>query len=144
MTLAIMAVLGSIAVPMVQLAAQRSKESELRAALLELRAAIDAYKRAAEQGRIALKLGESGYPRRLEDLVEGVTDVRSPVSQKLYFLRRIPADPFAVHPLDGSTSTWRLRSYQSPPDAPTEGDDIFDVYSSSEQTGLNGVPYRLW
>ena len=135
---------ATIAVPMAQVGVQRAKERELRIALVQIREAIDAYKRAAEQGRLLLKVEDTGYPHRLEELVEGVTDQRSPVGQKMYFLRRIPRDPFFPDGEVGAARTWRLRSYDSPPDAPQEGRDVFDVYSSSNDVGLNGVPYRLW
>jgi general secretion pathway protein G len=148
MTLAIMAVLLLVATPMVQLTLQRQKEHDLRAALAEIREGIDAYKRAADQGRIELQLGASGYPKSLDDLVVGVPDQRSPTRRKIYFLRRLPADPMTLGAAAQSAlqfaPTWGLRSYASPPDDPAEGDDVFDVYSKSETMGLNGVPYRKW
>ncbi|STR25756.1 Pullulanase secretion protein pulG [Janthinobacterium lividum] len=84
-TLAIMATLATVAVPMAQVALQRSKEQQLRSALIEVREAIDAYKRASDNGRIKLSLGASGYPKKLDELVEGVPDQRSPSKQNIYF-----------------------------------------------------------
>lgn len=144
-TLAIMSVLLTVAVPMVQVAVQRQQENDLRIALIQIREALDAYKKASEQGRIALKVGESGYPATPEQLVDGVDDQRSPTRQKLYFLRRLPRDPF--HHRDFETAaalTWGLRSYASPPTNPAQRLDVFDVYSKSDRIGLNGVPYRDW
>ncbi|GAB2859632.1 type II secretion system major pseudopilin GspG [Pseudoduganella ginsengisoli] len=144
MTLAIMGVLAMLAVPTAQVAVKRQQEYELRAALIQIREAIDAYKRAAEQGRIMMKIGDSGYPPSLNVLVDGVVDQRSPTRQRLYFLRRLPADPFNAGQAIRPAESWGVRSYASPPDAPSEGRDVFDVYSKSGGTGLNGVPYRAW
>jgi general secretion pathway protein G len=141
-TLSILATLAMVAAPMAQVAVQRDKEHQLRAALIEIREAIDAYKRAADNGRIKLSLGDSGYPAKLEDLVNGVPDQRSPRKQNMYFLRRIPRDPFA--PADMAGGGWSLRSYASAPDNPAEGQDVFDVSSRSGKTGLNGIPLKQW
>lgn len=143
-TLAILGVLVLLAVPMAQTAVQREKEKDLRVALMEIREALDAHKRAADQGRIVLKLGDSGYPKALDDLVHGIPDQKSPKKQMMYFLRRLPRDP--MHPDLGAEAadTWGKRGYQSPPDEPAEGQDVFDVYSLSDKTGLNGRPYRKW
>lgn len=135
-TLAIVALLASLALPLSELSVQRAKERELRHALRELRGAIDAYKDAADANRVERKADASGYPPTLEVLVEGVRDVKDPKGAKIYFLRRMPRDPFG--------EDWGLRSYASPPDDPEPGKDVFDVYSQSEGVGLNGVPYREW
>ena len=93
---AIVAVLASAALPLNELVVQRAKEQDLRRALRDIRTAIDAYKQASDDGRIQKRVGDSGYPRRLEELVEGVDDQKSPKKDKIYFLRRIPRDPFAT------------------------------------------------
>ena len=139
-TLAIMATLATVAVPMAQVAQQRAKEHELRSALIEIREAIDAYKRASDNGRIKLSLGASGYPKKLDELVEGVPDQRSPSKQNIYFLRRLPRDPFQPREEGSAADSWNKRAYASPPDNPSEGEDVFDVASRSTKAGLNGVP----
>lgn len=143
-TLSIMAVLAVVAVPMAQWSYQRDKERTLRASLAEIREALDSYKRASDQGRISVNIGESGYPKNLIELVDGVEDQRSPNRKKIYFLRRIPADPMNSDTSLKPQDSWGLRSYASPPDEPAEGDDVFDVYSKSAKIGLNGVPYIKW
>jgi general secretion pathway protein G len=143
-TVAIIGLLATAAMPLAELGYQRSKERDLRSALSEIRSAIDAYKLAAEQGRVATELGTSGYPPSLRALVEGIDDARSAESAKVYFLRRLPRDPMFPDATAPAESTWGLRAYASPPDAPQAGEDVFDVYSWSEQSGINGVPYREW
>lgn len=142
-TVAIVAILASVALPLSELSQQRAKEQELRQSLRNIRTAIDAYKQAVDEGHILKSLDQSGYPPKLSLLAEGVADAKSPVPNKIYFLRRIPMDPFAENATDAESS-WGKRSYDSPSDAPREGKDIFDVYSLSARTGLNGVLYREW
>jgi general secretion pathway protein G len=142
-TVAILAVLASVALPLNELVVQRAKEQDLRRALRELREGIDAHKQAWDEGRLMRRVGESGYPKRLEDLVDGVEDQKSPKKDRIYFLRRVPRDPFAAESLSAA-ETWGKRSYASPPEDPREGDDVFDVFSLSTATGINGRPYREW
>ena len=142
-TVAIVAILASAAVPLTQLAVQRGKEQELRGALRQIREAIDAYKQAGEEGRIEKKSDASGYPPALADLVKGIEDIKKPDKPRIYFLRRLPRDPFAADDVKAE-DTWGLRAYASPPDDPREGADVFDVYPLAEGKGLNGVPYREW
>jgi general secretion pathway protein G len=140
----IVGLLASVAAPMVELSIQREKERELREALREIRSALDAYKEMADQGRFNVDKVTKGYPPTLQILVEGVIDLHSPVSdQRIYFLRRLPRDPFAIRAVPAE-ATWGKRSYNSPPDMPAEGENVFDVYSLSNETGLNGIPYRQW
>jgi prepilin-type N-terminal cleavage/methylation domain-containing protein len=143
-TLAILAMLGTLVVPATQVVAQRRHEQELRSALREIRAGIDAYKKAGDEGRIAKAAGASGYPARLELLVEGAIDLRSPKKSKIYFMRRLPRDPFGDDPELADAQTWGKRSYASEAAEPREGDDVYDVYSTSGQIGLNGIPYAKW
>jgi general secretion pathway protein G len=143
-TLAILAVLASAVVPLAELVVKRAKEQELRVALRQIRGALDDYKRAVDEGRVARKADESGYPPSLDALVQGVPDVKDPKKARIYFLRRIPRDPFGADAALTAAQTWGKRSYASPPEAPAEGRDVFDVYSLAEGAGLNGIPYREW
>ena len=141
---AIMAVLASSAVPFYELHVKRDKEQELRVGLRQIREAIDAYKRAVHEGRIARKADESEYPRKLEDLVTGVPDIKDPEKRKIYFLRRLPRDPMSEDSSLSAAETWGKRAYESPPENPQEGDDVFDIYSRSQTIGLNGIAYDKW
>lgn len=143
-TVVIVSVLALMALPLAELEVQRSREQDLRADLRLMRNAIDAYKQAWDEGRIDKQLGTSGYPPSLNVLVDGVDDASSPEPRKIYFLRRLPRDPFAADPTAKAADTWGKRSYESPPDDPQEGDDVYDVYTLSEGKGINGIPYREW
>ena len=147
--LVVMAVMGllSLAVyPLAEMNVRRERERELKHALWEIRDAIDAYKKAVDAGQLPRTAGSggagSGYPPTLQALVQG--SAPSPSSgQPLYFLRRVPRDPFA-DPALPAEATWGLRSYASPPDEPRFKDDVYDVYSRAPGVGLNGVPLRDW
>jgi general secretion pathway protein G len=139
---AIVMLLASVAVPMAQVTAQRQRETELRHALREMRTAIDKFKDAADQGLIPsteLDPGNEGYPKDLDTLVEGVSVANDASGRKLKFLRRVPVDPMT------RKAEWGKRSYQDRPDTSSwGGQNIFDVYSTSEGTGLDGTKYRDW
>ncbi len=141
---AIVGVLAWMAAPLLEVTRQRQKEAELRLALRQIRGALDAYRQAALDKRIESPADASGYPPTLEHLVAGVPDITRPDRRPLYFLRRLPRDPFAPSGDIGAAETWDKRAYASPPDDPRAGDDVFDVHSRSEKVGLNGVRIREW
>lgn len=139
----IVGILASAAMPLSALHKRRTQEAELRTALRTLRVAIDQYKQAWDTGRIEKDAEATGYPPDLEVLVKGVVDVSTPDGKKIYFLRRLPRDPFA-DPWMTPEETWGLRSYASPPEAPAAGEDVFDVYSRTDGVGLDGTRYQTW
>ena len=144
--LVVLAILGTLAAaahPLLELQVQRRKESELREALRNIRSAIDAYRAAVLQGQLAVLPGGRGYPPDLRALVDGVPDLRAADGGKLYFLRRIPRDPFA-DPRLPAEQTWVLRSSDSPPDNPRAGADVMDVISTSRGVALDGSLHAHW
>jgi general secretion pathway protein G len=142
--IAIMAVLASVGMPLAELAHRRTQEEELRRALREIRSALDAYKRAVDAGLIARPADGSGYPPTLQVLVDGEVNAQTPQASRLYFLRRLPRDPMAPDTIADPAQTWALRSHDSPPHDPQAGRDVYDVYSKSTGSGLNGRPYWQW
>lgn len=138
-TIAILLVLSAAALPVARTAIKRQKELELRSALREMRAAIDMFKKYSDSGLIQQEgLETEGYPKDLESLVDGVTQVGA-VDKKLRFLRRIPKDPMT------NSIEWGLRSLQDDPNSMSWGrQNIFDVYTTSGSIGLDGTPYNTW
>ena len=143
-TLAIIGILATMAYPMREIVMKRERERELRIALREIRLALDAYKQAGDEGKLAKTADASGYPENLDALESGIEDASSPDKRRIYFLRRIPRDPMNADTTLSPAATWGKRSYSSAHDAPQEGRDVFDVYSLSRDKGLNGVAYRNW
>ncbi len=143
-TVAIIGVLATAVLPMANMISKRHKEQELRLSLRQVRDAIDAYRLAVDDGRVMKGALESGYPKSLETLVEGVEDAKNPKKTRIYFLRRVPRDPTFTDASVPASETWGIRSYDSPPDNPSPGNDVFDVFSLSQDAGLNGIPYSQW
>jgi general secretion pathway protein G len=132
---AILVILTGMVIPIARLSIQRDKEHELRYDLWMLRDAIDRYKDAADRGAFQIKVGTDGYPPDLDTLVNGV-DV---AGKKLRFLRKIPVDPMT------GKAEWGMRSMQDEPDSDSwGGQDVFDVFTKSQGTGLDGTKYREW
>jgi general secretion pathway protein G len=138
MSVMIISILVGLAVPLARNSIKREKEIELRAALREMRTAIDKYKDASDRGFIMVKVDTEGYPEKLQDLVDGVQMVGA-VDKKLKFLRRIPKDPMT------NSTEWGQRSYQDDPKATSwGGQNVFDVYTKSEGTAFDGTKYNEW
>ncbi len=137
-TVAIMLILASVALPLAQVTIQRQKETELRRDLREMRDAIDRYKDLADANQIQVKADTYGYPPTLDTLVEGVHLMSKP-DVRLRFLRQIPVDPMTGH------KDWGLRCAQDDPDSKSWcGDNVFDVYSQSTGTAMDGTNYADW
>ena len=138
----IVLILASAVQPLVRVTITRTKEAELRRVLREMRTAIDKYKDAADLQMIPpteLKVGAEGYPPTLETLVDGVSVANDATGRKLKFLRRVPMDPIT------GSDEWGMRSYQDKPDVTRwGGQNVYDVFSLSEGTALDGTKYRDW
>lgn len=143
-TVAILALLAASATPYLENTIVRKKEAELRENLRSIRTAIDAYKTAYDSGKIEKEVGGNGYPKSLRILALGVTDITSPKKNKLRFIRKIPADPMYDGKPVLSHETWGLRSYDSEADDPLAGNDVYDIYSTNQNEGLNGIRYDQW
>jgi general secretion pathway protein G len=138
----ILLILASAILPLVKVTMQRQKEIELRRSLREMRTAIDRFKDAADLQQIAaqdLEAGNEGYPETIDILVEGVTMSGDATGRKLKFMRRIPMDPLT------HSTEWGFRSYQDKPDSTSwGGQNVFDVYTKSDGTALDGTKYKDW
>jgi general secretion pathway protein G len=131
----ILMILTGLAIPLARVTIKREREHQLRQALWEMRDAIDRYKDAADRGAFQIKVGSEGYPPDLQTLVDGV-DVNG---KKLRFLRHIPEDP-----MTGKTE-WGMHSMQDDPTSDSwDGDNVFDVYTKSDGTALDGTKYKDW
>jgi len=135
-------ILASAVLPLAQVTSQRQREAELRRNLREIRTAIDKFKDSVDTGLIPtteLRPDNEGYPPDLDKLVDGVAIANDATGRKLKFLRRIPIDPMT------NDTEWGLRSYQDKPDSTSwGGQNVFDVYSKSGGTALDGTKYRDW
>ena len=146
--LVLLALIVTAAAPLMQLNAKRHKEEELRKSLWQIRDAIDAYKQAADEGLIKKEIDDNGYPPNLQILVTGVESIKDAKTRKIYFLRRLPRDPFADDNSLKNDETWAKRSYEnsfeSGFDASTTNNDVYDVASKLSEIGLNNQAYSSW
>jgi len=143
-TVLIVSILATAAAPVLQVTIQRNKEIELKQALRQIREAIDAYKKAVDEGKVRKNIDQSGYPPNLEVLEEGVTNQADPRKRTIKFIRRIPRDPMSSDPELKPAETWGKRSYDSDLTSLREGVDVYDVYSLSKKSAINGTLYNTW
>jgi general secretion pathway protein G len=148
--LAVLSVLASVAMPVYRASIRRTKEASLKRDLREMRDAIDYYKKLSDEGRISKDAGSSGYPKTLDILVAGVqitnppvvavgTPAASKLPTKIRFLRKVPVDPIT------GKDEWGMRSNEDEPDSEVwGGQDVFDVYSKSDGTAMDGTKYKDW
>jgi len=143
-TVMIVALLASGAMPIAQLTIQRNKETELKQALRQIREAIDQYKKAADEGLVKKTLDQTGYPQSLEVLEHGVINQKDSKGRVIKFIRKIPRDPMSNNSDLEPAETWAKRSYASDVNAPAEGADVFDVRSRSTKKAIDGTIYNTW
>ena len=149
-TLALVGLISTLALPLFELTATRMKEAELRNALRIIRGALDTYKAATDNGSLKREAGASGYPPNLEVLTQSLDLAAKPdvsgslASQRMVILRQLPRDPFNSDPSLPPEQTWNTRAYASRDDDPQPGDDVFDVSSKSHAIALDGTPYARW
>jgi general secretion pathway protein G len=146
-TMVILSILALLILPSAQMTSKRIREIELRRNLRTIRLAIDEYNKnynkAVDEKKIMASLNKSGYPESLKELVDG-HDFGGLTNYKKKFLRRIPVDPFNL-PKPGEEPEWGLRSYVDRPDSTNwGGEDVYDVYSLSEETAIDGTKYKDW
>jgi general secretion pathway protein G len=141
---AIIAVLATLTLPVLEVSRQRSREADLRHALRDIRTALDAYKAAADAGEIEVPPDASGYPPTRDVLVQGAPFANKERKGRLYLLRSLPRDPMEPRAELPAAATWAVRSYASEAADPQEGADVYDVRSRSNTLGLNGAPYSRW
>ena len=143
-TVMIVAILAAGAVPIVQLTIQRNKETELKQALRQIREAIDLYKKAVDDGLVKKTLDQTGYPPSLEVLEQGVINQKDIKGKVIKFIRKIPRDPMNKESELKPSETWAKRSYASDVNSPSEGADVYDVYSRSTKKAIDGTIYNTW
>jgi general secretion pathway protein G len=147
-TMAVLAILASVILPSAQMTIRRTREIELRRELRQIRTAIDDYRKAYDQAvnvdkKLTASLNKSNCPETLQVLVDGY-DFGGAVNYKKKFLRKIPADPFNP-PKPGEEPKWGLRSYEDEPESMSwGGEDVYDVYSLSGETAIDGTKYKDW
>ena len=143
-TVLIVAILATGALPIIQLTVQRNKETELKQSLRQIREAIDLYKKTADGGKIKKTLDQTGYPPSLELLEKGVVDQTDPKGRLIKFIRKIPRDPMNNNQELKPEETWEKRSYASDASAPVEGVDVYDIHSRSTKKAIDGSLYNSW
>jgi len=143
-TIMIVAILATGAVPIMQVTIKHNKETELKQSLRQIRDAIDLYKKASDEGKIKTTIDQSGYPPNLEVLESGVINQKDIKNKVIKFIRKIPRDPMNNNTELNPADTWAKRCYASDAKSPSEGLDVYDVNSLSTQKAIDGTLYSTW